>query len=199
MITSKRDLKEYLLADKTALGNADKKRPQIGDLIWKYEISLRYNEYYHTVGGWSLRRFFHKIRFKVLGIICGFEIPLNCIGKGLSIAHKGPIIINGGAIIGENCRIHVGVVIGTAPGCGHVAPKIGDNVYLGPGVKVFGNIEIGSGIAVGANAVVTKSFLENNICIAGVPARKISDSGRADIERINKERYHEIDFVGHWY
>jgi serine O-acetyltransferase len=116
----------------------------------------------------------------------------------LAIAHKGTIIVNSGALIGENCRLHVGVNIGTIPGCGHVAPKIGDNVYIAPGVKIYGNIEIASGVVIGANAVVTKSFLQENICIAGVPAKKISDIGRFEIEKNNKEKYGYLDYVGHW-
>ena len=198
MITSRKELKEYLYADKIALGNADKKHPSFFDLIWKYEISLRKCEYYSNMGGGINRYFlaFENLRRKLLGILCGFEIPLNRIGKGLSIAHKGPIIINGGALIGENCRIHICVNIGTAPGCCNVAPKIGDNVYIGPGVKMYGNIEIASGIIIGANAVVTKSFLEENVCIAGVPAKKIGDVGREDLERRNKERYGHLEKAG---
>lgn len=141
------------------------------------------------LGGWGLSRVFHNVRYKLLGIICGFEIPLNCIGKGLSIAHKGTIIINEATRIGENCRIHVGVNIGTVPGCESIAPRIGDNVYIAPGVKMYGKIEVASGIIIGANSVVTKSFLDENICIAGIPAKKISDSGRLEIERRNKEKY----------
>lgn len=130
-----------------------------------------------------------KFRFAVLGILCGFEIPLNSIGKGLSIAHKGLIIINGGAKIGENLRMHIGVNIGTAPDCSNVAPKIAGNVYIESGVKLYGKIEIASGIMIGVNAVVTKSFLEENICIAGVPARKISEYGRLEIEERNLKMY----------
>lgn len=107
----------------------------------------------------------------------GFEIPLNCFGKGLSIAHLGPIVVNGGAKIGDNCRIHVGVNIGTAAGFADSAPDIGDNVYIAPGVKIYGKIRIADGIAIGANAVVNKSFLTPNISIAGVPAKQISSKG----------------------
>lgn len=85
--------------------------------------------------------------------------------------------------------MHVGINIGTLPECGTVAPQIGDNVYIGPGAKLYGRIEIASGIVIGANAVVTKSFTEENICIAGVPARKISDKGRLEMEKRNKEKY----------
>ena len=51
MIRTKLDLKDYLKADKKALGMDKKTRPGLEDLIWKYEISLRYCEYYRNVGG----------------------------------------------------------------------------------------------------------------------------------------------------
>jgi serine O-acetyltransferase len=49
----------------------------------------------------------------------------------------------------------------------------GDNVYIGPGAKIFGPIVIGNNVAIGANAVVNKSF-QHNCTIAGVPAKVIS-------------------------
>lgn len=191
MIQSKKDLLTYLEADKKALNRSEKK-PRFYDLVWKYEISLRKNEYYTNCKKgliWKPIRLYHSIKLLILGTLCGYEIPLNCIDKGLSIAHKGTIVMSHGAHIGENCRLHVGVNIGTAPGCSDVAPKIGDNVYIAPGVKLYGRIQIASGIIIGANAVVTKSFTEENICIAGIPARKISDMGRFDIENRNKQLY----------
>ena len=50
---------------------------------------------------------------------------------------------------------------------------IGDNVYLGPGAKLFGKITIADGCAIGAGAVVTKSFITPNMAIAGNPAREL--------------------------
>lgn len=73
--------------------------------------------------------------------------------------------------------MHACVNIGTKAGYEDVAPKIGDNVYIGPGAKIFGQIAIADGIAIGANSVVNKSFLEPAISIAGVPAKKISERG----------------------
>ena len=191
MIKSRKDLKAYLEADKRALGRRGKK-PELFDLVWKFEISLRKNEYYTNCKKsiiWKPFKLYNKVKFHILGILCGYEIPINCIDEGLSIAHKGTIVINHGAHIGKNCRMHVGVNIGTAAGCSDVAPIIGDNVYLAPGVKLYGPIKIASGIIIGANAVVTKSFTEENICIAGVPARKISDRGRFDIAKRNRALY----------
>lgn len=118
--------------------------------------------------------------------VCGYEICLNVFDKGLSIAHKGTIVTNGNARVGKNCRIHTCVNIGTLPGSSGLAPTIGDNVYIGPGAKIYGKIKIADNIMIGANAVVGRSFEESNICIAGTPARKISDKGRFEIEEKNK-------------
>lgn len=184
MICSKNDLQEYLQSDKMALGRKGK-YPQITDYIWKYEILLRKCEYINNCVRSPFLRFLWggviRYRRSVLGSKCGFSIPINTVGKGLCIAHIGPIIINPHASIGENCRVHVGVNIGADARIHDAAPTIGNRVYIGPGAKIFGNVQIADGIAVGANAVVNKSFLEPDISIAGVPARKISDEGTRGI------------------
>ena len=99
----------------------------------------------------------------------GFSIPLNVFGSGLSIAHVGPIVVSPYARIGRNCRIHVGVNIGTRAGVPDEAPTIGDDVYIGPGAKLFGPIEVADRIAARANAVVNKSFTEPGVSVGGVP------------------------------
>ena len=52
-------------------------------------------------------------------------------------------------------------------------PQIGDNVDIGVGAKIIGDVTIANGIKIGANAVVNKSFNEENITIVGCPARKV--------------------------
>ena len=96
---------------------------------------------------------------------------------GLCLSHIGPVIISKYAKIGSNCRIHAGVNIGADFRNSDAAPIIGDRVYIGPGAKIFGNVKIADGIAIGANAVVCKDFLKPNTSIAGVPAKVISDKG----------------------
>jgi serine O-acetyltransferase len=122
-------------------------------------------------------------RLRRLGLALGFLIPLNVFGPGLRIVHCGTIIVNGNAHIGANCELHNLVHIAQNL---HIArkgaesdraPTIGDNVFIGPGARVLGDITIADGIVIGANSVVTKSFYETNITIAGAPARKISDYG----------------------
>lgn len=113
----------------------------------------------------------HRLSFKL-----GYSIPLNVVGPGLSLPHRGTIVINSHASIGENCRIHVDVNIG-ATGGSTEAPFIGSNCYIGPGAKLVGNISIADNVIIGANAVVVKSINEPGTTWAGVPAKKISDKG----------------------
>ena len=111
-----------------------------------------------------------------LGIRLGFSISINTVGPGLCLPHYGTIVITHKASIGKNCRIHPGVGIGAY----HGAPIIGDNVYIGPGAKLFGNLKIGNNISIGANSVVTKDF-EDNVSIAGAPAAIISHKTTAEL------------------
>ena len=178
MIKTRRDLQEYLEWDKIALHKTQCKHPKLGrDEIWKYEILLRYAEYYtnNRVGVWNrLMYVIYKYRFHRLSIRLGFSIPVN--DKGLSIAHYGSIVVNDRARIGKNCRIQENVTIGSTGGSAD-APRIGDNVFVASGARIIGDIEIANGIAIGANAVVTKSFLNENITLAGIPAKEISKNG----------------------
>lgn len=174
MISSKAELQAYLLADK---------KPLLTDLIWRYQIALRYCEYYSNSKG--IKQFYHRWLKHRLGIKCGFTIPNNVVGKGLCLAHIGPVIISPYARLGDWCRIHVGVNIGADAREGTKAPQIGNRVYIAPGAKLFGDIVIADDIAIGANAVVTKSFRDSGCSIAGIPAKKISDKGSVGIIPIN--------------
>ena len=182
MITNKTELYEYLKADKVALRRTGRS-PKLTDYIWRYEILLRKCEYYHNTNTSKLHPMYLLARYKraKLGALCGFSIPVNVADKGLSLVHIGDVVVSEYAKIGKNCRIHVGVNIGADARIPDAAPVIGDCVYIGPGAKLFGQISIADRIAVGANAVVTKSFTEENISIGGVPAKKISDVGTEGI------------------
>lgn len=60
------------------------------------------------------------------------------------------------------------------------APTIGNNVYIGPGAKLFGGIRIGDNVVIGANAVVNCDF-PSNVSVAGVPARIIGESAQFEM------------------
>lgn len=174
-IESKEQLKDFLDADRVALGLDFTVKNFIFDYVWRYQRILRKLEYVINCKKPKIIRFYYTYRLKKLGARLGFSIPPNVFGPGLCIAHIGPIIVNSSAKIGANCRVHVCVNIGTAAGYKFKAPKIGNNCYIGPGVKMYGDIEIGDNVAFGANAVVNKSFPEGNCSLGGVPANIISN------------------------
>ncbi len=183
MIKNKKDYYRFIEADKKQL-NRKGKHPKLTDEIWKYEILLRKCEYYKNCKRNPISKIiFNYLKYKKhkLGVKCGFSIPLNVFEEGLSIAHIGTIVVNSGAHIGKNCRIHIDVNIGTKAGGATEAPTIGNNCYIGPGAKIFGKIVIGNNVAIGANAVVNKSFENDNISIGGIPAKIISNKGTIDI------------------
>ena len=180
MIASRQDFLEYREADRVAL-RREYSSQMMFDEVWKFQRLLRRVEYHlnchkHTGLLGKLRYKFWSIRFHRQSIRCGFDIPPNVFGPGLSIAHRGTIVVHPDARVGSNCRIHVDVVIGTRPGPDDLVPTLGENVYIGPGAKLFGDITIGDNTAIGANSVVNSSFPEGFCTIAGAPARKVSDT-----------------------
>ena len=188
MIQSKEDYWFYLEADRLALG-VNYERPKIfQDEIWKFQRLLRKIEFLQNCGKKGLSGItflYSQFSFAKLSVKLGFTIPPNVFGPGLSIAHRGTIVVNSGVRVGKNCRISHCVTIGT--GCyaptlttSDLVPTIGDNVFIGPGAVIVGDIEIADGIAIGANSYVCTSFKESNITIAGCPAKKISNKGSKD-------------------
>ena len=174
MISSKSDYLKYVEADRISLDITKKYPAVLINDIYRFQIKLRKMELALNCSRNPLRILWRRFLFKRSSVKLGFSISPNTFGPGLSIAHRGTIIVNGGARIGANCRIHVDVNIGTEAGKSSAAPKIGNNCYIGPGAKLFGDIEIGPNTVIGANAVVNKSFPEGNQTLGGVPAKMIS-------------------------
>jgi serine O-acetyltransferase len=110
---------------------------------------------------------------KFIEIITGISIPASVhIGPGLYIGHYGGIIIHPNTTIGSNFSIGQGVTIGTQGLGKKGVPIIGDNVYIGVGAKVLGQISIGNNVRIGANAVVIKDVPDNAVAV-GVPAKVV--------------------------
>ena len=114
MIQTKEDLKEYLKCDKEHLG-IKYLRSKWNDEVWKFEIALRFHEYYYNNKRGLINNILCKYwawRQHKLGVRLGFTIPVNTCGKGLRLSHYGSIIINGKAILGNFCDLHSCVNIG---------------------------------------------------------------------------------------
>lgn len=140
-------------------------------IIYKYIKYLRKSEYYYNCNNKLLYAFFRYKKNK-LGIKLGLEIWENNFDSNLMIYHAGNIVVNRGAKIGKNCKLHGDNCIGNN-GVTNKVPIIGDNVDIGVGAKIIGDVKIANNIVIGAGAVVTKSFLEEGTVICGVPAKKI--------------------------
>jgi serine O-acetyltransferase len=175
-IKTRAQLREYLAADCVRYPlSARRIVPYLlqiseGAILRRHIVLLRKTEYYTNTGRRLLAAFYHARLMKFQNRYC-LHVPVNSCGKGLWIAHVAPVLINGNATVGEYCFL--APMISLAGGEQDLAPTLGDHVEVGIGSLLIGGITIADGITVGAGAVVTKSFLEPGITIAGVPAKKL--------------------------
>ena len=177
MITDRQTYREYVKEDMKAYGLT-----HVGfyNYWWmdclRFQLRLRRIEYLHNTAGHNplkrLWRFVLEVVNHRLATRLGFTIPKNVFGPGLHIVHYGTIVVHPDARVGRNCRLHPSTSIGDYNG----VPRLGDNVYIGPGAKIYGPVNLGDNVAVGANAVVNKS-LGSNVTLGGVPARIVAEKG----------------------
>jgi serine O-acetyltransferase len=155
--TERSDFKAFLKTYITIVG--------FNYLVW-FRITQKYNN------------IFTRFLLKRKMIKFGIEIhPNTKIGYGFYIGHFGGIIINEKTIIGNNCNISQGVTIGQINrGEKKGTPTIEDEVYIAPGAKIIGKINIGRNSSIGANAVVVKD-VSANTTVGGIPAKQISTIG----------------------
>jgi serine O-acetyltransferase len=100
------------------------------------------------------------------------------IGPGLVLYHPTGVVVGPGCRVGARATLMQGVTLGSdevvAGPEGSGSPRIGDDVFVGPGAAVFGDVVLGDRVQVGANSVVTASF-GDDVVIAGAPARVIRE------------------------
>ena len=182
MIKNKKDYKRYIEIEEQIYKKSYPDFTNELKRILKFIKLYRKLEYYHNCKTTLLDKLIEKIiqhKYEILSIKYGFHIPINTIEEGLCIIHTDPIYINKNVHIGKNLRIHPMTTIGKNIGKDGSCPKIGNNVWIGPGAKIYGNITIGNDVIIGTNSVVTKSF-HSNQTIAGIPAKTISNKTYKD-------------------
>ena len=140
-----------------------------------FEVLLTYPGL-HAVWGYRISHFLWRVKLKLIAriysnwirTVTGVEIhPAAKIGRRLFIDHGMGVVIGATAVIGNDVMIYHDVTLGARtnePGKRH--PSIGNNVVIGAGARVIGDITIGDGVRITANMVVIKS----------VPARTNIDS-----------------------
>ncbi len=183
MIASKKELKDWIVYERSQYGLKKGLNGCISyivgnenAIIWHFQKRMRLTEYYLNTNKKVL--YYQSLyRFNHLRNKHSLIIYLNTCDKGLRIMHLGPILINKNARLGKGCALHINTAI-VAQGVSNDAPTIGNGVVVGVGAVVLGGIRIADNVAIGANAVVNRDIVEDNIAVAGVPAKKISNNGR---------------------
>lgn len=130
----------------------------------------------HAVWGYRIAHLLWNLKLKLLAriysnwvrAVTGIEIhPTAKIGRRFFIDHGMGVVIGATAVVGDDVMIYHGVTLGARTNeAGKRHPTIGNNVVVGAGAKVLGDISIGDSVKINANLVVTKS----------VPARTVVDS-----------------------
>ena len=142
---------------------------------------------------YRLGNFFHRNKLPFIGKIVSILnrflfaswVPSSArIGKNFTLGYGGlGVVIHSNTQIGDNCLIAQNVTIGRNFG-DRAVPIIGDDVYIGAGSVVFGEITIGNNVIIGSNSLVNKS-VPDNCTVVGNPMKIIMQN------RI--EKYYELD------
>ena len=162
----------------------------------------------HKLHAWKVS-FLPRFISQLTRHITGIEIhPAAQIGKGLFIDHGMGVVIGETSIVGDNVTMFQGVTLGgTGKERGKRHPTIGNNVVIGAGAKILGNINIGDNVNIGANAVVIRD-VPSNSTVVGIPGRFAKKEGRKvpgisldhsslpdPLTQALEKLQHEIDFI----
>jgi len=134
----------------------------------------RFSHWLHHFGIPFIPRFLsHLGRF-----FTGIEIhPGAQLGNGVFIDHGMGVVIGETAILGDYCLIYQGVTLGgTGKETGKRHPTLGENVVVGAGAKVLGNLSIGDNVRIGAGSVVLQD-VPSECTVVGIPGRIVYRSG----------------------
>ena len=151
--------------------------------ILDYALKDKKSKKYSVDHIWAVRRiavgkgivpYFKRIEYRNLMEYYNASIPLSAEFSDMPIMPHGPygVFISQGAVIGKKCVIFHQVTIGsnTLPdNTSAGSPKIGDNVYIGCGAKIIGNITVGNNVRIGANCVVFKDIPDNSTVVLPAP------------------------------
>lgn len=145
---------------------------------FRYIVWMRLCSYFMDRRIWLPIYFLSLVYLRHLQFKSGIQISWKTIiGDGFYIGHFGNIVVSPMAVLGKNINISQGVCIGAANrGSRQGAATIGNSVYIGPGSKIVGAVNIGDDVCIGANAVVTSDIV-THACVGGVPATILSMNG----------------------
>ena len=137
--------------------------------------------FFHRFAHWLFKvgiPFVPRLVSHLSRFLTGIEIhPGAQIGQGVFIDHGMGVVIGETAIVGDYSLIYQGVTLGgTGKETGKRHPTLGENVVIGGGAKVLGNIQIGNNVRIGAGSVVLRD-VPSNCTVVGIPGRVVYRSG----------------------
>ncbi len=154
-------------------GHESDGHPALVQVLAKMALSLRVQAIVLFRIGQSAHRFspaLGAIVKYVNQVLTGADISLEAsIGPGLVLYHPAGVVIGPNCTLGSRCTIMQGVTVGGGPNGSGTWPRLGEGVYVGPGAKIIGGVEVGSHASIGANAVVIRDVPAFAFA-AGVPA-----------------------------
>jgi len=139
-------------------------------LRYKFIKYMRLSNYY---GDKTLLGLYYLRKKNKLSFLLNYEISGKNIGPGLTIYHNGPVVINGNAVIGSNLILHGDNCIGNDGKTG-LCPVIGNNVDVGVGAKIIGDVKIADNVTIGAGAVVVHDIDREGVTVVGIPAKIVN-------------------------
>lgn len=134
-----------------------------------------------------------RILSQITRFFTGVEIhPAAQLGRRLFIDHAMGVVIGETTIVGDDCTLYQGVTLGgTGNENGKRHPTLGNNVTVGSGAKVLGNITIGDNVRIGGNSVVVKD-VPSDSTVVGVPGRVVRRNGcRVMAENFDAKKHRE--------
>ena len=116
--------------------------------------------------------FLYRMLYRHVRNLYGIELPYTVsLGRRVVFEHQSGIVIHGYSRIGDECVIRQGVTLGNRrPDEPHAAPILLNRVNVGAGAKIIGQLTIGDGAQIGANAVVLEDVPAGAMAV-GVPAK----------------------------
>lgn len=174
-----------MISDIKAIYKNDPAAKNIEFLLYPCFYALLFHRYFsHPLYKIKIH-FIPRLISQIIRFLTGIEIhPGAKIGKGLFIDHGFGVVIGETAEIGKNCVMFHNVTLGgTGKKEGKRHPTIGNNVLIGTGAILLGDMKVGNNVKIGADTFINNKDVLSNTTVVGTPGKIVKLNGK----KVNKE------------